>query len=819
MEASERFCDSARRKLREEIAKAGGNEVFAACRLNEEGMVDELIIAARGSRSAVPALAPYLEKGDVLVHNHPSGSLEPSDADLAVASRVGETGIGSYIVDNEVESVYVVAEPVMRKALQMLDPEALAGLLEEGGPLAKRIKGYECRKSQLDLLRMCARAFNQGAICEAEAGTGVGKSFAYLIPSMMWAQKNKERVVMSTATINLQEQLLSKDIPAVNALFNKEVKAVLVKGRSHYLCRSRLKEAMDEEGLFAGDAESDLGRIDLWAQTSKSGTRSDLPFQAEEGLWSRICSEADFCLNMKCAYREGCFIIAMKREAADAQVLVVNHHLLFSDLSARLSGAGYENTAVLPPFTRIVLDEAHNVEATATDHFSYALNRFSILKQLGRLFREKGGRRYGSAINLQRSGKLPANLFARLPEKIVAVREAVLAADDYAQALLAQEATFRIVRDGPEVKEGILEPLARLEKSVQALLQTLQDIGEAATEDMADDVSLFETKVIMRRLAESSSVCSMFHNWKDSPERVFWLSRERSSSRSDGSREAFVSFNATPLNVSHMMQEAVYSPFQTVICVSATLTVGQRFDFWEKRVGLAGFEDKAIMRGIFPSPFPYKTNVLLGVPRDAPAPDQAQYPAFVAAATRSILELSGGHGLVLFTSYEALKRCHDELRPALNAIGVACFKQGDDDRSRLLEHFKADSSSVLFATDSFWEGVDAPGDTLQIVIIAKLPFKVPTDAVQKARAEAIEREGGNSFMDMSLPEAVMKLKQGFGRLMRRSDDSGAVIILDSRLTSKRYGSIFIDSLPQTRQSLKPMESILTDLENFLCAKG
>lgn len=810
MEASERFTSEARRALREEIAKAGGNEVFVACRLDENALVSEIVLAARGSRSAVPALAPYLEKGDVIAHNHPSGLLEPSDADLAVASRVGDKGIGSYIVDNEVERVYVVAEPIARRELSPLDADELAAMLEPGGRLSRRIKGFESRESQVGLLRLVARAFNEDSVCAAEAGTGVGKSFAYLLPALSWAKRNKERVVLSTATINLQEQLLSKDIPAVNALFDEPVKAVLVKGRANYLCRTRLKEAMDEDALLSQDEGSELAKIALWADASRTGTKSDLPFMPEEGTWGRVCSEADFCLNMKCPYRESCFVIAMKREAADASVLVVNHHLLFSDLAARLAGAGYENTAVLPPFSRIVIDEAHNVEANATSYFSYELNRLSTLKQLNRLYREKAGRRFGCLAILQNSGKVPAGLFRYLPERIREAREAAADADGRALALLADAPTYRLVSDGPEAREGVIEPLVRLERALQSLLECLQDIADGAAEEMPDEVALFECKAIMRRIADQSSVSSMFLNWKNSPDRVFWLSRERTASK-----DAFASFIATPLNVSSVMREAVYSPYSTVACVSATLTVGQRFDFWESRVGLAGFEERPVLRGLFPSPFPYATNVVLGVPRDAPPPDSADYPAFVSDAIRSVLELSGGHGLALFTSYESLRRCYEEVRPALNAIGVACFKQGEDERSRLMDRFKADSSSVLFATDSFWEGIDAPGDTLQVVVMAKLPFKVPTDAVQKARAEAIERAGGNAFMEMSLPEAVMKLKQGFGRLMRRSDDYGAVIILDSRLVSKRYGQLFLDSLPPARRSIKPLSGILGDLESFL----
>jgi ATP-dependent DNA helicase DinG len=811
MEASERFIEAARAKLRAEIAKAGGNEVFAVCKLDENGLVAEVTVAARGNRGSVPALASYIEKGDVLVHNHPSGLLEPSDADISVAGRMGELGSGSYIVDNEVEEVYVVAEPVTLRQLEQIDPGQLASILEDDGPLARKLPTYESRPPQIALLKLIARAFNDDAVCAAEAGTGVGKSFAYLIPALWWASKNRERVIVSTATINLQEQLMSKDIPAVNALFREPVKACLMKGRSNYLCHTRLREAMDEDGLFAALDDSELGKIAAWAETTGVGTKSDLSFMPEESTWSRVCSEADFCLNMKCPHRAKCFVLAMKKEAADSQVLVVNHHLLFSDLQARLSGAGWENTAVLPPFNRLIIDEAHNVENNATSYFSFELTRFQIFKQLSRLHRDRGGRRYGAAVLLQNLvKKADKKLFEEIPAKVAFVREFMAAADAQALSLLQEEQTFRITADSEEVRAAILEPLAQLEKRVQVLLAGLQDCLDAVPEDKLDDLSAYETRVIMRRLESSALVCSMFARWDDSPDQVFWLSREKSSSN-----DAFASFHVTPVNISRTMVEAVYEPCATVVCTSATLTVANRFDYWKSRVGLSLFTERPLLEGVFPSPFPYKTNVMLAVPTDAPNPDQAGYAEFAIDAVKKILRLSGGHGLVLYTSYQAMRQAHEEVKPFLEADGIACFKQGDDDRSRLLDKFKTDSSSVLFATDSFWEGVDAPGDTLQVVIIAKLPFKVPTDAVQKARAEAIERDGGNSFMDMSLPTAVMKLKQGFGRLMRRSDDHGAVVILDSRIHTKRYGSIFVSSLPETKKSFKPLAGILDDLESFL----
>ncbi|MEI6874349.1 MAG: DEAD/DEAH box helicase, partial [Spirochaetota bacterium] len=362
MEALERFTEEAAAEFRREVEEAGGNEVFASGRLDENGKISEIIVAARGHRSAVAALDPFLERGDVVIHNHPSGNLRPSDPDITIASEVGSKGVGCYIVDNGVSEVYVVGEPVRRRSLVVLDEDEISSVLDSGGKLSTLIPSFEPRASQVRLVRDIVSAFNQGEILAAEAGTGVGKSFAYLVPAFAWAIRNEERVVISTATINLQKQLVDKDIPIVQKLFKKKTKAVLVKGRGNYLCTTRLREALDEEGLLAGD-DHPLRRIEAWAKTTGTGDRSDLSFWPEESTWSRVASEADSCTGLRCPDREGCFILRVKREAADAQVIVANHHILFSDLSARMDGAGYEGTAVLPPFQVLIIDEAHAVES------------------------------------------------------------------------------------------------------------------------------------------------------------------------------------------------------------------------------------------------------------------------------------------------------------------------------------------------------------------------------------------------------------------------------------------------------------------------
>jgi ATP-dependent DNA helicase DinG len=814
MDASERFTPEAAERLRDEIAENGGNEVFAAGRLDAEGKIGELLVVARGTKSAVPALAPYIERGDVIVHNHPSGTLRPSEADVSIAAEAGSAGVGSYIVDNAVERVHVVAEPARRRSLVMLDADEIAGVLEEGGKLSTLIPNYEPRKSQIRLTRDVTEALNEGKVFVAEAGTGVGKSFAYLVPAFAWAIRNEERVVVSTATINLQKQLVDKDIPVVQRLFRKKTKAVLVKGRGNYLCRTRLGEALDEEGLLAGD-DHPLRKIEAWADATATGDRADLPFFAEDRLWSRVASDSESCLHLKCPYREKCFVLRVRREAADAQVIVANHHILFSDLAARMKGAGYEQTAVLPAFRVLVMDEAHAIESSATSFFSEELTRFALHRRLSRITRRRGDRGFGVLPRLLALHGMPRASLDRLPAAVGAAREAMDALDNRAVLLFAapeggrQERSYRLTQRSRELEDLLLRPMAELERRIAACAELLAEAVDDAPEELAQERALYEARLSIWNLQELAALCARFKDYDQSPDTVFWLEKGRM-----GSGETFLSYVATPLDITGTMDEAVFTKFRSVICASATLSVGESFDFWKGRVGLAKSQ-AAVETAVYPSPFPFKTNALLAVDTSAPPPESPAYRAYVDAAVPRLLEASEGHALVLFTSYDAMRSAHEAAKPRMAEMGITVFKQGEDERSKLLEAFKADISSVLFATDSFWEGIDAPGETLQLVVICKLPFRVPTDPIQLARSEAVEKRGGNAFMEISLPEAVIRLKQGFGRLIRHSEDRGAVVILDSRIATKRYGNLFVQSLPECRLVAEGLPTIAKEVRKFL----
>ena len=812
VEAGQRLTPQICGELVQAIESAGGIEVFAIGSLDEAGLVREVEIVARGTIDTVPALGPYFEKGSVLIHNHPSGYLQPSEADVAIAADAGTYGVGSYIVNNAVSELYIVAEPARRKSYRMLDEEGLSGALDRGGKLSQKMPAFEPRASQIAMTSDVASLFNQGGILAAEAGTGVGKSFAYLVPAMAWAQGNEERVVISTATINLQDQLFSKDIPLVASIFKKKLKAVLVKGRSNYVCKRRLGEAIEEEGLLLDD-ESPLKRILAWDESGGSGDRADLPFRVEDQVWSKVCSEADACISIRCPSRERCHVISVRKNAADAQIIVVNHHLLFADLASRQRGSGLEQTSILPAYSSLILDEAHSIEASATSLFTESFTRFSVVKKLSRLWRKNRTGQFGALAKLSVIPAIGKSLLKSFEPAVKEIQASMSDLEAAAIRLLSTETTLRLREKNQEIVSSICEPAGRLQRSILALTKIIADILEALPDSRAQDPSAFEARIIARGLNELADLIARLKDFDANPDTIFWLEKSRTSQK-----DIFISFNATPLEVAAILERSVFEKVRTVVCTSATLSVGGSFDFWMKRIGISKQREDVETKH-YPSPFPFSSNAILAVDAQAPSPQKAKeaFKSYVGDAVVRLLTASRGRALVLFTSYDILSATFEKAKPVMEKAGITCFRQGMDDRSRLLTMFRNDISSVLFATDSFREGVDAPGETLSMVVITKLPFKVPNDPIQQARAEAVEKRGGNSFMEISVPEAIIKFKQGFGRLIRHSDDRGVAVVLDQRLATARYGQLFIESLPKCKLITDGIETIALEVERFLDA--
>ena len=694
--------------------------------------------------------------------------------------------------DNDDESQNIVTP---------LNIENLASLISAGGAMDSLTENFEQRDSQIKLLKGICHAFNEDKIAVFEAGTGVGKSFAYLIPAILWSVQNKERIVISTGTINLQQQIFEKDIPFAQKITGKKIKALLVKGRQNYICLRRYFETINEIDLFTEEKE-ELDNIKEWLKTTKSGDKSDLSFMPTESLWQRINSESDGCRGQLCPHKDKCYVMKVKKEAASSQILVVNHHLLFADIEMRLAN-GFDSNGVLPPYKKLIFDEAHGIENAATSFFSEGFNRFNLMKQIRLIYRARKGSKAGLIFSLEILSTEPSCV-GDLISQIGLLESHLLELDEVTEKLMGKNYSVRVF-DNPRYDFTELFDIFRLIASDLALIckmigDTLKGISD---EDKKVD-SVWEATIILRRLEALAAFCSNFIRYDENPDKVFWIEKGK-----------FINYYQTPLDMSTLLHKGIFEAFSTVVCTSATLGIASNFSFWMRRTGIL-FEDKErILQGIFESPFPYKKNTIFAVPTDAVSADDFNFQSYVEDVLPRLIKASDGRTLVLFTSYESLKSAFEACFSTLSKAGINLYKQGDDDRFRLLEKFKKDTSSVLFGTYSFWEGVDVPGESLSHVIIVKLPFGVPTDPVFSARSDAIGKRGGNSFMELSVPDAVIKFRQGFGRLMRKSTDRGSVTVLDKRLITKRYGSIFINSIPQSNICVETLSTICSKISYLL----
>lgn len=802
-----KLSDNVIRLLKEAIADNSGNEISAYGLVNPEGVVVSAVIGSRGSDCAAP-LTLHRTECHVLIHNHPSGVLEPSEADLEIASRAAADAKGFYIINNDVTRINAVVEPIKLRSIRRLDAEKAAWYLSAEGPLAQKDSFYEERPSQISLVKNICSVFNDGTLGVFEAGTGVGKSFAYLIPALLWIKENNERVVVSTGTINLQQQLAEKDVPAAQKMLGTDIKYILLKGRQNYICRRRFADVTSERDLFTEETE-ELDAIAAWLRTTETGTRSELTFMPSEGIWSRINSESDACMGMKCPYREECFVMRLRKEAADAQLIIVNHHLLFADIEMRQGGAGYEDTAVLPPYQHLVFDEAHGIEDAATSFFSETINRYRLQKQLNLLYKQRRGSKAGLLFTIDALTSAEVDV-----QEVIGflddIKVSLMELEDEAMKVLGDGYTWRLEPGTAASAEGILSKMQTLRGAIAAFAGRMRTMLDSVPEDQEEAPSVWECRQIVKRIENCGAVCQHFVDWSEHDDMIFWMEKRRLSNGT-----FFPGFIETPLDISSTMYSGVFEPLSSVVCTSATLKTAGSFQFWKKRTGVQFAEKERVCEGVFPSPFPYRTNVLLSIVADAPDPKNYGYQSWLENTIVELIRASQGRCLVLFTSYDSLKYACNHARTALASSGITVLKQGDDDRFRLLEQFRTDSASVLFATDSFWEGVDVPGESLSHVVIVKLPFPVPSDPVFAARSEDIEKRGGSSFFELSVPEAIIHFRQGFGRLMRRATDRGAVTILDGRLLKKNYGRMFIESIPETKQCFAPLKIVLGTIERFL----
>ena len=647
--------------------------------------------------------------------------------------------------------------------MPQFDPSPILG---PDGAIARRLGDrFEARPEQLMMARAVARAIENKSHLMVEAGTGVGKSFAYLVPAILGAVEAGKKVVVSTHTISLQEQLLEKDIPLLQAVMPEEFTAVLVKGRGNYVSLRRMGAAAARGPATLGSqAEVDqLAEIMFWSGQTSDGTRSDLDFRPSPAVWDAVASEHGNCLGKKCPEFRGCFYFAARQRMRNANVLVVNHALFMSDLALRGAGNG---AGILPDYDVAIFDEAHTLEAVAGEHLGLRVTNSQVDFLLNRLCNPRSSK-----------GLL---LFHGLDHAATLAVSASRAAEEFFATVERWQARNGSSNGRLRRPSGLGDTLG------EALRKLATAIGDAAEEIEEDEERIELTSAGYRCSALAAGLSSWLA--QDAADSVYWVDVEQTSRRR-------VTLACAPLDVGPTLRRDLFDRVPTCILTSATLSVGTPpgFTFAKNRLGLDSGE--TLQLG---SPFDYPNQVSIHIPRNLPDPSDDPR-AFEHAAIRAIpfyLEKTHGKAFVLFTSYRMIADAARVLAPWFAEHNIALFAQSDGmPRSKMVEAFKADVDSVIFGAESFWQGVDVPGEALSNVVIVKLPFSVPDRPLLEARLEAIRKRGGNPFMEHQVPEAVLKLKQGFGRLIRSKDDSGIVAILDPRVLSKPYGRTFLGSLP------------------------
>ncbi len=693
---------------------------------------------------------------------------------------------------------------------------SLHDFFSPGGPLARSSLAFEHRPGQYAMAKAIEQAFADRRHLIIEAGTGTGKTLAYLLPALRRARSEKQRIIISTGTKNLQEQLYFKDIPFLESVLADAgpLRVCYMKGRANYLCKQKLYALRDNPILSGLDDISQFHTILQWERTTETGDRAEIDDLPESSaLWHKLDARSEVCLGQTCPNWEPCFITQMRRKALESDLVIVNHHLFFADLSIKQQAAGAPDAGILPEAAIVIFDEAHELEDVASQYFGIALtsHRFDELaRDTESMLRAKGASSAAiesSTATLRERSRL---FFSSLPETNAA-QPGRMEFTDRADFLEAHGDSYL----------GALNALVRLEGE----LDRVRDVEEAAgLRKRAADI-----RVHLKFLLESTD-----------PNTVFWIERRAASSLRNAARNAtaprspmpvvstgglskpeasrmagaerplYLSLTthlqATPIDVSQLLAETLFANYSSVILTSATLTVADSegkasFHHLKKRLGIP-FPKELVV----PSHFDYAKQALLYLPQYLPPPRHPDFLAHAAEKIRRVLEITRGRAFCLFTSYAQMRELHDRL---LCELPYPLLLQGTAPRHVLIQQFRETPNAVLFGTSSFWQGIDVQGEQLSCVIVDKLPFAVPSDPIMKARTDAIAAAGGNAFNDLQVPQAVIALKQGFGRLIRSLTDRGVLMLLDSRIRTTRYGATFLDSLPPYRRT-----DDITEVEKF-----
>lgn len=820
MDIKDRFSEESLQIIKKYLQENNNKSMIFKATFDDNELIQEPFFLSLYKKKNFEETLTKVSKNEVVIRTTKPNHLYPSDMELELSEELyNRRNIAYCLLSSDLDDFYFVQD-IDRTFLEEVN---IKNYFANDGILAKEIKGFEYRKEQEEMAHYIQDAINEDRKIIIEAGTGTGKTLAYLIPAIKWAVVNKKKVIIATNTINLQEQLLLKDIPLAKSIIKEEFSYVLVKGRSNYLCKRFFNElsigrSIDIE-TFSMEAREQIEYILKWGNKTKSGDKAELPFEVYPDVWELVQSTTELCLGKKCPYRKECFFMKTRMEKMEADILISNHHVFFADLNVRAETDFDSEYLILPRYDMVIFDEAHNIESVARSYFSVEVSKISFTRLLNRIYQKKNKRKKEKSALIRvedtidekdlEDGQQYIYLLNTLKEEISILQNI---GDEYFDEIR------KIYETNTEAP--IRKSLNNFEMTKSRFLETLRDKKDIFQSKLADFLTLMisfnnvidEEKEKNPEVINFNNHLKMFKAYIDSfkfinsfedDNYIYWLDIN--------SKRTNVLLTATPLNIAEKLSTVLFDNLDRLVFASATIVANGNFDYFKKSLGL---DEEDCIECIIKSPFNYDEQMSVYIPTDIQ--DSENINAFVTDASKFILDIllkTNGKAFILFTSYTMLNQIYYSVSKKLINKGFEVFLHGDKPRSQLIKEFKEAENPILFGTTSFWEGVDVQGENLSNVIITKLPFLVPTDPVVSAISKKIEEDGGNSFTDFQLPEAIIKFKQGVGRLIRKKTDSGNIFILDSRILKKRYGSLFINALP-SQKNIKILEKddIIEEIE-------
>ena len=820
MDIRDRFSEESLQTIKKYLEEHNNKSMIFKATFDEDEKIQKPFFLSLYKKKSFEETLTKVGKNEVVIRTTKPNQLYPSDMELELSEELyTRRNIAYCLLSSDLDDFYFVQD-IDRIFLEEIDIE---NYFAKDGILAKEIKGFEYRQEQEEMAQYIQDAINEDRKIIVEAGTGTGKTLAYLIPSIKWAVTNKKKVIIATNTINLQEQLLLKDIPLAKSIIKDEFSYVLVKGRNNYVCKRLFNElalgkSIDIE-TFSMEAREQIEYILKWGNKTKTGDKAELPFEVYPDVWELVQSTTELCLGKKCPYRKECFYMKTRMEKMEADILISNHHVFFADLNVRAETDFDSEYLILPRYDMVIFDEAHNIESVARSYFSVEVSKISFTRLLNRIYQKKNKRKKEKSAlirvedtvdekNLEDSEQY-IYLLNRLKEEISILQNI---GDEYFDEIR------KIYETNTEAP--IKKSLNNFEITKSRFLENLREKKDIFQSKLVDFLNLMmsfnnvidEEKDKNPEVINFNNHLKMFKAYIDSfkfinsfedDNYIYWLDIN--------SKRTNVILTATPLNIAQKLSTVLFDNLDRLVFASATIVVNGNFDYFKKSLGL---DEEDCIEAIIKSPFDYDEQMSVYIPSDIQ--DSENINAFVSDASKFILNIllkTNGKAFILFTSYTMLNQIYYSISKKLKDKGFEVFLHGDKPRSQIIKEFKEAENPILFGTTSFWEGVDVQGENLSNVIITKLPFLVPTDPVVSAISKKIEEDGGNSFMDFQLPEAIIKFKQGVGRLIRKKTDSGNIFILDNRILKKRYGSLFINALP-SQKNIKILEKddIIEEIE-------